>query len=245
MIRKLFRDSIISVFAVFTALGFSGNAQAQNAYAKQQLNQTNAGGFFRSVNGQTDLVPPSPDPTQKIFVTKEMWLLDELGNWVEMGSVKGYTAADGISSTTAWAGEYYARQKVVSGVTTYLRRYIGTTGSTGAKSFQINIGTGSGALVNWDFYLNGTYLGSFDSPKSSFPYMQVGIESNNGCSNYTSGTYADSLYYYTTGTTKSWQQWNTTPVDGDNKKIAAWDSVYNSTAQKITFLSGAKPAGCP
>ncbi|MGB3205173.1 MAG: hypothetical protein WBB28_09310 [Crinalium sp.] len=232
------------VSVVLSTVALPNNAQAQRAYAKQQLNSTNAGGFFYSVNGQTDLSVPSIDPNRNIFITKEMWLLDASGNWVEMGTVKGYTSADGISSSTSyWAGEYYARQKVVNGVTTYLRRFTGTSGSTGSKSFQINVGQASGSSFNWDFYLDGSYIGSFDSPKSTFPYMQIGTETNNGCSNYVSGTYADSLYYYTP--TNGWQQWGTNVIDGDNNLISGWDSTYNATNQRITFTSRPKPTDCP
>ncbi len=235
-------------FIGFSALTFSqcidaGSSYAQNAYAKQQYNQTNVGGYFQSVNGQTDLSPPSFDPNENIFVTKEMWLLDASGNWVETGSVKGYTAPDGISATIYWAGEYYARQKIVNGNPVYQRKFIGTSGSTGSKIFQINVGTASGSSYSWDFYLNNTYAGSFDSPNSNFPYAQVGIETNNGCSNYSNGTYADSLYILTPS--KTWAKWGTTVIDGDNKKVAAWDSVYSSANQRITFFSGAKPSSCP
>jgi hypothetical protein len=220
-----------------------GALQAQNAYAKQQYNQTNVGGYFQSVNGQTDLNPPSTDPNKNIFITKEMWLLDTSGNWVEIGSVKGYTAPDGISATTYWAGEYYARQKIVNGNPVYQRKFIGASGSTGSKIFQINVGNASGSSYSWDFYLDKSHVGSFDSPKSSFPHAQVGIETNNGCSNYRSGTYADSLYILTSS--KAWEKWGTNVVDGDNKKVAAWDSSYSSANQRVTFSSGAKPSGCP
>jgi hypothetical protein len=244
-IRKCKKFKLLTGFSAFTLSQFIGlrTSYAQNAYAKQQYNQTNVGGYFQSVNGQVDLFPPSIDPNKNIFVTKEMWLLDTSGNWVETGSVKGYTAPDGISATTYWAGEYYARQKIVNGNPVYQRKFIGTSGSTGSKIFQVNVGQASGSSYSWNFYLNNSYAGSFDSPKSSFPYAQVGIETNNGCSNYRNGTYADSLYILTPS--KTWAQWGSNVIDGDNKKVAAWDSVYSSASQRITFSSGAKPASCP
>lgn len=232
----------------FSAFVFSewigcGSIKAQNAYAKQQYNQTNVGGYFQSVNGQTDLSPPLNDTTKNIAITKEMWLLDSSGNWVETGSLKGYTAPDGISATTYWAGEYYARQKIVNGSPVYQRKYIGSSGSTGSKIFQVNVGQANGSSYSWGFYLNNAYVGSFDSPNSSFPYTQIGIETNNGCSNYLSGTYVDSMYILTPS--KTWAKWGTNVIDGDNKKIAAWDSVYSSTNQRITFSSGPKLSTCP
>jgi hypothetical protein len=242
---KSFRLKFLIGLGAFLIGGYIGcrPIQAQRAYAKQQYQQTNTGGYFQSVNGQTDLSPPSLDPNNIIFLTKEMWLIDTSGNWVETGSVKGYTAPDGVSATTYWAGEYYARQKIVNGNPVYQRKYIGSSGSTGSKVFQVNVGQASGSSYSWDFYLNNSYVGSFDSPSSSFPYAQIGIETNNGCSNYSNGTYVDSMYILTPS--KTWAKWGSSVVDADNKKIAAWDSVYSSTNQRIIFNSGAKPTNCP
>jgi hypothetical protein len=226
---------ILNIVVLSTLLQLNVANSQDRAYTKQEHRQTNAGGFFRSVNGQSDLKMPVPD-TKKVFVGKIMWLLDGAGNWVETGSVKGYTAPDGISTPTYWAGEYYGRQKIVNGVTTYLRRLIGSSGSTGAKSFQVMVGQANGSLYNWDFYVNNTYIGSFDSPKNTFPYMQVGMETNNGCGNFVSGTYADSLYIYTP--TKAWQQWGTNVGVSPKDTRVPWSSSYSQVNQKITFTSG-------
>jgi hypothetical protein len=232
--------AVFSLIALNTLLQVNtANAQVR-AYTKQQYNQTNAGGFFQSVNGQTDLRMPLPD-TGKIFTGKIMWLLDGAGNWVETGSIKGYTSPDGISTPTYWAGEYYGRQKVVNNVTTYLRRLIGSSGSTGPKSFQVIVGQANGSSYNWDFYVNNTYIGSFDSPKNTFPYMQVGMETNNGCGNFVSGTYSDSLYIYTP--TKTWQSWGANVVASPPDSRVIWSSSYSQANQKVTFTSGIN-AGC-
>lgn len=223
---------------IFSQYMLCSIAQADTrAYAKQQYKQLNVGGYFQSVNGQSDLFPYSTN-----FMTKEMWLIDELGNWVETGSLKGYTSPDGISATTYWAGEYYARQKIVNGNPIYQRKYIGSSGSTGSKIFQVNVGQASGSSYSWDFYLNNAYVGSFDSPNSSFPYVQIGIESGHNCSTYRSGTYVDSLYTLTPS--KTWAKWGTMVGTADNK-LAPWNSVYSLANQNIIFNSGAKPSGCP
>jgi hypothetical protein len=244
--KLLLIGAVLPLGALALATVSIESAQAQNAYSKQQYNQTNSGGYFRSVNGQTNLQLPSVDPGKKIFITKEMWLLDASGNWVETGTVKGYTSEDGLSPTTVyWAGEYYASQQVVNGVQKYKRTLVGTSGSTGSKTFNVYRDPATQGPYAWNFYVNGLYVGQVSHPKGSFPYAQVGIETNNGCTNYTSGTYSDSLYILPPGSGQALTKWGTNVINADNKKIASWASTYNSTTQRVTFTSGAKPAGCP
>lgn len=217
----------------------SGQTQnTSNAYAKQQLNQTNIGGFFQSVYGQQDLAPPNPDTTYKIFVSKEMWLLDGGGNWVEIGDIKGYSAPDGVSSTKYWAGHYYAKQRTNgSNSPIYQRILIGPYNPTGAHTYQATRGSASNSLWIWNFSIdNGAYRGSLYSNNSSFPYMQVGIETNNGLSKFRSGTYANSLYHL--NTSNAWTNWPSSGVlDGDNGRIPSWNSVYDGTNRKINFYT--------
>lgn len=61
--------TLISSLVVLTPLALAQPVFAQNAYAKQQLNQTNTGGFINLPVGQADLFPPNPDPTKKAFIT--------------------------------------------------------------------------------------------------------------------------------------------------------------------------------
>jgi len=216
-------------------------ASAQNAYAKQQLNQTNTGGYFYSLNGQEDLAPPSPDTTYKLFITKEMWLLDGRGNWVETGTVKGYTSPDGVSSSTEyWAGHYYAKQRT-NGTTSplYQRILIGPYKPTGAHSYQLERDTSTGFAWNWTILIDGgDYIGTVAANNSSFPYMQVGLETNNGYSKFKNGTVANSMYYR--NTSDSWTKWPSSGLlDGDNGKIPDWNSVYNGVNNSITFSTNA------
>jgi hypothetical protein len=122
---------------------------------------------------------------------------------------------------------------------------VGNSGSTGSKTFNIYRDPATQNPYYWYFYVNGLYVGQISSSKGSFPYAQIGIETNNGCSNYLNGTYADNLYVLPPGQGQSLTKWGSNVVDGDNKRIASWDSSYNTTNQKITFNSGSKPAGCP
>jgi hypothetical protein len=138
---------------------------------------------------------PSIDPNKNILITKEMWLLDASGNWVEIGTVKGHTSEDRLSTSTLyWEGEYYASQQITNGVQKYKRTLLGTSGSTGSKTFNVYRDPATLSPCSWLFYVNGLYVGQVNHAQGSFPYAQIGIETNNGCSNYLSGTYADSMY---------------------------------------------------
>lgn len=166
-----------------------------------------------------------------------MWLLAPGGNWVEMGNVKGYTAPDGVSTTQYWAGHYYAKQRTNgTNPPIYQRILFGVSGVTGAHSFQIEKTGSSGGLYSWSFALNNVNQGGLSSNNASFPYMQGGIETNNGLSKFRSGTTIESMYYRDTANV--WKAWPTTGVvDGDNLKIPSWNSVYDGANRRITFYT--------
>ncbi len=263
---------VIASCASILCLG-SGSAAAQDtrAYAKQVLPFSDSrimGGSYRAVMGHEHLGVPAPslDTKKIIFIAKTMWLNDYAGSWLELGALKGYTSADGgNTSTEYWVGNYYGWQRIINVATKekeFRRFFVGTYGESGnPRNLSIEPGgtTASGKFI-WDFYRDDELVGSIDHPKAGFIAMEVGMESNQGCTNYSNGTVSDVLFYFgptvANPSVREWQLWpsaQSSPpstltsgkvTDLDNKKNPAWDSTYNPTDRSIKYQT-TPPTGCP
>lgn len=135
--QKLLKLLYCSGICVGGVLALPGSGMAQHAYIRQGIapysiiNSEARGGRFKTNKGQEDLINPGSNATvanRDKFIVKTMWLIGRAANgddeWVEVGSLKGWTAQDGGSTNTSyWAGHYYARQKVVNGIKSYFRVY--------------------------------------------------------------------------------------------------------------------------
>jgi hypothetical protein len=224
------------------------SAAAQNAYIRQAIFQTGiTGAKFRANLGQEDLINPGPNATasnRNKFITKETWLLAP-SEWVETGTVKGWTSQNGSSSNQSyWAGSYYARQKVVNGVQSYFRAYTGNSGATGTPSYQVNYAGLVNGVPYWNFYVNGSFVGSLDHTKTQFNQMQIGIETNSTCSSFRNGTVSDSIQFRNSG--GNWANWNTVSVGSyPLNPISTWSSQYVSAGNLVAFNRTANPANCP
>jgi hypothetical protein len=203
--------------------------------------------------------PPSNAPSvcRKEKIAKVNWVIGPASDgvnseWVEMGSVKGFSTQSGdpMEQATYHAGSYYARQNFVNGKISYFRSYTGASGVVGAKNYQINYAGLISGQNYWNFYVDGNLVGSLASTRANFPQVQVGIEGSSGYTSFYSPTRSDALQWRNSAGT--WQNWNTTNVVGaDNSaaQTAGWSSAYSSAANGVTFskTSGSAPnaPSCP
>jgi hypothetical protein len=237
-------------------------AIAQSRYLRRAIiNQTVTGGKFTARFGQEDLQsPPANAPVicRKEKAAKVTWVIGPASNgvdseWVEMGSVKGWTNQSGLSNepTTYHAGSYYARQNFVNNQLSYFRSYAGASGVVGAKNYQINYAGLVAGKHRWNFYVDGSLAGSLDSTRPSFPQVQVGLEASSGYVLFFSPTRSDGLQWRNSSGT--WQNWSTSSITGaDNPAAinAGWSSAYTGgVLNQVTFTktSGSAPnaPACP
>ncbi len=191
--RFAFSAGIIAC-ALSNSLFSIAPAFAQTRYIRRAIiNQTITGSKFTASLGQEDWQsPPSTAPSvcRKEKIAKVTWVIGPASNgvdseWVEMGTVKGFTNQSGAPTepTTYHAGSYYARQNFVNGQLSYFRSYTGASGLVGAKNYQINYAGLISGQNKWNFYVDGNFAGTLTSTRANFPQVQVGIE---GSSGYTS-----------------------------------------------------------
>jgi hypothetical protein len=229
-------------------------------YLRKQIDQAPiSGGKFSAVLGQEHLQSvPSTAPAicKSEKIAKVMWLLDAASpepEWVETGSVKVWTNVSGGTvtkdPTTYHAGSYFARQKIVNGVPVYYRQYVGASGATGVKNYQITYGGLISGKHYWNFYVDGVLAGSLDYTRGSFRYMQIGIESSTNTFNtFFNGTVSDSVQWRNGNAT--WNNWSTSliqPGDSPDAQAVGWSSTYTGTNNRVIFNkpAGSIPYVCP
>jgi hypothetical protein len=239
--------SITLSYIVITSSSLLAQSSASGAvYARQAIGSSSAtfsGGFYRNVAGNEDLYLFQRNPVDSIskqqYAAKTMWLIGPSSdNWIEAGSLSGWTSVDGnTTNTTFWKGNYYAKED--NGV--YKRFFIGSQNATGNYTFQLDRGSQSGSVYNWALQVKSASGASLSIPithsKNAFSEMQVGIETGNACNGFRSGTYADSLHFKDSGGFKTWSTL-TSVVNTDknnNTSVASRSSSYNKTGNFVTY----------
>lgn len=238
----------LTSFTLFTFLFGARNAYSQNIYARQQVQDNSAiftGGFFRNVLGQEDLIlfqrNPIDSASKQQFTNKPIWLIGPSSEWIEVGALNGWTAADGgTTNVTFWKGSYYAKQIG----NTYTRTLIGSSGATGALSYQLERTSQSGSIYNWTLKVTSaggtTLVGptNITHSKGAFNIMQVGIETGNTCNGFKNGTYSDSLYFKDASGFKRWSTRTVFNTDANNnlaQSASSRSSTYDSTNNRVVF----------